>query len=377
MILTAVQLNWWMILIFCASLGLFWAYFLATHKRGNVAANRFVAILLLALAILIIRHSSNFGLDNSAARLLYFLSQGVLFLIGPSILFHFQSLAKKQITTKHILQHYGFSIVLTLALLAVFNYREELLNINRSSALKIILFSFVSFQVGHLMVYLFISRKEIVHYEAKYGQYHTATSRINLRWMKGLIRIISLFSLLILAMYFLILSGGYYSINNNADLVFLLAVGLIVIRIVVTSWRQPEVASGIYQEESKYKNSPLSSSESTVLKEKLDRLVKQEKVFKTPELNLNQLAKKLEVPAYILSQLINQEYNKNFFNFINDFRIEFASQKIKDGDLDTLTLVGVAYEAGFNSKSTFNRAFKKKMGCTPKEYSKAKRLMHS
>lgn len=377
MVLAEVHLNWWMILIFCAVLGLFWAYFLTTNKRGNVSANRYVAILLFALAILIIRQSVNVGVDDTLASFFYFLSQGVLFLIGPSILFHFQSLANKQISTWTILKHYSLAMAVAIVLVILFTFRDELRNVNNTATLKIILFSFITFQIVHLIYYLFISRKEIVNYEAKYGQYHTATSGINLRWMKGLIRIISLFSLLILTMYFLILSGGYYSMNNNADLLFLLGVGLIIVRIVVTSWRQPEVASGIYQEEIKYKNSPLSSSESTALKEKLDRLVKEEQVFKTPELNLNQLAKELEVPAYILSQLINQEYNKNFFNFINDFRIEFASKKINNGELSTLTLAGVAYESGFNSKSTFNRAFKKKMGCTPKEYSKEKRPIHS
>ncbi|MEO9482135.1 MAG: helix-turn-helix transcriptional regulator [Ekhidna sp.] len=366
-----------MILIFCALLGLFWAYFLATNKRGNVVANRYVAMLLFALAILIIRQSANIGIDDTVASFFYFLSQGVLFLIGPSILFHFQSLANKQIPIWTIVKHYSLSITVTIVLVILFNFRDELRNVNNTAVMKIILFSFISFQIVHLIYYLFISRKEIISYETKYGQYHTATSGINLRWMKGLIRIISLFSLLILTMYFLILSGGYYSMNNNADLLFLLGVGLIIVRIVVTSWRQPEVASGIYQDESKYKNSPLSPSESMALKEKLDRLVKEEQVFKTPELNLNQLAKELEVPAYILSQLINQEYNQNFFNFINDFRIDFASRKIMEGKLASLTLAGIAYESGFNSKSTFNRAFKRKMGCTPKEFGKTKRPMQA
>lgn len=372
MILAEVLVNWWMILIFCAFLGLFWAFFLVTHRRGNVKANRFAAVLLLSLAIMIIRHSLDIAVDDTTASFFYFLSQGSLFLVGPSIFFHFQSLAKKHISNKKILIHYSACIIVTLLLILMFGYREELVNINNRSLLKIILFSFISSQIAHLFFYLYISRKEISNYEIKYGQYHTATSRINLQWMKGLMRILFVFAILVLTMYFLILSGGYYSMNNNADLLFLAAISLIIVRIVVTSWRQPEIASGIYQEETKYKTSPLSESESSLLKEKLNRLVKEEQIFRTPELNLNQLAVKLEVQPYILSQLINQEYKQNFFNFINDFRIEFASQKIINGELNSITLVGVAYESGFNSKSTFNRAFKRKMGCTPKEYSKLK-----
>lgn len=362
-----------MILIFCSFLGLFWAYFLATNKRGNTKANLFVAILLTSLAVLILRQSLHLEIDNRISSFFYFLSQGVLFLIGPSIYFHFKSLSNQKITFKSITSHYSIALIATLLLMLIFFYRDQFLAINNTQTLKILLFGFITFQIAHLIFYLFLSRKEIATYEIRYGQYNTAISRINLRWMKGLIRIIAFFSALVLAMYFLILSGGYYELNNNADLIFLLAVGLIIARIVVASWRQPEVASGIYQDESKYKTSPLSASDSSILKEKLDRLIQEEQVFKIPELNLNQLANRLEVPAYILSQLINQEYNQNFFHFINDFRIEFATKKIIEGELSTLTLAGVAYESGFNSKSTFNRAFKRKMGCTPKEYSSKKK----
>ena len=373
MILAEVKVNWWMILIFCAFLGIFWAYFLSTNKRGNVLANRFAAILLLALATLIIRHSIPLGADGSASSFFYFLSQGVIFIIGPSILFHFESLAGKKISATRIFLHYAPAGLFTVALAIVLNYRESLRDINDTTPLKIILFSLITLQIIHLLYYLFISRKEIRLYEARYGQYHTATTRINLSWMKGLIRIISIFSILVLTMYFLILSGGYYQVNNNADLLFLLAVGLIILRIVVTSWRQPEISSGIYQEAHKYKNSRLSESEITDLKTKLDELVTNTLVFKNPELNLPQLAKKLEAPTHILSQLINQAYEKNFFHFINDLRIEYAADQISNGALTTFTLAGIAHESGFNSMSTFNRAFKKKMGCTPKEFSKTKK----
>ena len=340
-------------------------------------ANRFEAILLIALCTLIVRQSLSISSENTWSGFFYFLSQGIIFLIGPSILFHFQSLSNRAIPIKRILSHYSLAIITTVCLVVLFLNRWTLINVNNTPVLKVILFSFISLQIVHLISYLFLARREIKLYEAKYGQYHTAVSRINLRWMKQLITVIFLFSFLVLAMYFLILSGGYYQMNNNADLIFLLAIALIIMRIVITSWRQPEVSSGIYKDESKYKTSPLSSSESNKLTDRLNQLLSEQQVYRTAELTLNQLAKMLEVPPYILSQLINQEYQQNFFNFINDFRIEYASQQIVQGKLNNITLAGLAYEAGFNSKSTFNRAFKKKMGCTPKEYGKAKRPMQA
>lgn len=72
--------------------------------------------------------------------------------------------------------------------------------------------------------------------------------------------------------------------------------------------------------------------------------------------------------APMLSQVLNESYQQNFFNFINQHRINYAKHQIQEGFLEKQTVEALAYLAGFNSKSTFNRAFRKLEGLSPKEF---------
>ena len=97
-------------------------------------------------------------------------------------------------------------------------------------------------------------------------------------------------------------------------------------------------------------------------------LVENNKAFQNPELSLIQMAKQLKTNPTILSKVINQGFSKNFNDFINHYRIEAVKEKLHAGEQKTQTLLGVAYDCGFNSKATFNRAFKKATSSSPKEW---------
>lgn len=86
------------------------------------------------------------------------------------------------------------------------------------------------------------------------------------------------------------------------------------------------------------------------------------------ELSLNSLAKELGIPIHELSRIINTGLRKNFNDFVNEFRIRDVARKMKDPACDRITLLGIAYDCGFNSKTTFNRAFKQITGKSPAEF---------
>jgi AraC-like DNA-binding protein len=94
-------------------------------------------------------------------------------------------------------------------------------------------------------------------------------------------------------------------------------------------------------------------------------------LYLNKNLSLNLLADKLNIRKNILSYILNTHYNENFYNYINNFRIEYCKALLKNQKKQHLSIEGIALEGGFGSKSTFNTLFKKQSGMTPTQYKNA------
>ena len=103
-------------------------------------------------------------------------------------------------------------------------------------------------------------------------------------------------------------------------------------------------------------------------KNKIANLFEIKMLFKNPDLTLTDLAKNLDTNVAIISRTINQGFQLNFNDFINQYRVETVKKAFEKGEHKKSTLLGIAFDCGFNSKATFNRAFKKNTGLSPKEY---------
>ncbi|HLO81452.1 MAG TPA: ABC transporter permease [Chitinophagaceae bacterium] len=135
--------------------------------------------------------------------------------------------------------------------------------------------------------------------------------------------------------------------------------------IAVVAYLRPEVAV-IADSSSLLKPSlPVELKQKGIL---LRQTVKNRLYYQDPELNLNSLAEKLGWTPHELSRIINTVIKKNFHDFISEYRVAEVIEKMKDPGNDHLTLLGLAYDSGFNSKSSFNRIFKEMTGKTPAEY---------
>ncbi len=99
----------------------------------------------------------------------------------------------------------------------------------------------------------------------------------------------------------------------------------------------------------------------------LDLIIKN-KIYENPRLTLSDVSKELQVTTKTVSTIVNSGFDLNFNDFINFHRIEALKQLLKEGKHKESTLLGLAFDCGFNSKATFNRAFKKNTGVSPKEY---------
>lgn len=124
-------------------------------------------------------------------------------------------------------------------------------------------------------------------------------------------------------------------------------------------------------EKDKYKFSKVDHAQSSQIFKNVTEEVTRKEYFLDPDLTMNKLARKLNIPVNTLSQVINQNSGLNFRDFINTFRIEKAKERLPESSLKGFTISSVAFDCGFNSLSAFNRAFKKATGQTPSEFMKS------
>ncbi|RDC54739.1 AraC family transcriptional regulator [Pedobacter chinensis] len=116
----------------------------------------------------------------------------------------------------------------------------------------------------------------------------------------------------------------------------------------------------------RYANKKIAEEQALALTEKLVKVILEEKLYKNPDLKLNDLAKKINISGHQLSQLLNDNLGKSFAAYINEFRINEACELIINNR--GIKLEAIGYEVGFNSKSTFYTAFKKHKQTTPTLY---------
>lgn len=124
-------------------------------------------------------------------------------------------------------------------------------------------------------------------------------------------------------------------------------------------------------ENKKYYKSEIKIDEIELLYTKLLDVLEKEKPYLEPNISLFNLAKILSISSHSLSQVINSKSEMNFFELMNTYRINEFIRKIKNGENKKFTLISIAYDCGFNSKSTFNRVFKMVTGQTPSKYIKS------
>jgi AraC-like DNA-binding protein len=120
----------------------------------------------------------------------------------------------------------------------------------------------------------------------------------------------------------------------------------------------------------KYESSKLQIDQKEKYLQILLDHIDKEKPYLSQELTLANLAEQIKIPTHYLSQIINEKMNCTFLDFVNSYRVEEAKKKLADDKSKQFTILSIAYDAGFNSKSTFYTAFKKHAGMTPSSFRK-------
>ncbi|MGF1585633.1 MAG: helix-turn-helix domain-containing protein [Bacteroidales bacterium] len=120
----------------------------------------------------------------------------------------------------------------------------------------------------------------------------------------------------------------------------------------------------------KYKRTVFTRKQIRETEKRLSMLMETEKPFLNPRLSSPDLSEMIDISTNMLSQFLNEHLNKNFYDYLNSYRLKEFQHLCKNPKYAHLSILGLAYECGFNSKTTFNAFFKREMGVTPSEYYK-------
>lgn len=215
-----------------------------------------------------------------------------------------------------------------------------------------------------ISIYLFLSRKLILKFYKNVAFIGNDRLRTELRWFQKSLYIYSWAWLLWLP---ITISNFFYHKNFSESSYYPLHLitGIILIWMGAKAFLRSDRGVII-------SNAPVLKHPSSLeLRHKglwLKRIVKEEKYYQDPELSLNTLAKALDLSVHELSRIINQALKKTFNDFINEYRVADVIRKMQDPSYNHLTLLGISFESGFNSKTSFQRVFKEMTGTTPAEY---------
>jgi AraC-like DNA-binding protein len=222
---------------------------------------------------------------------------------------------------------------------------------------------------GHILIYLLLCWINIKKYQKELYNRYSSLDSINVRWL-----------MLLVGLYaFVIVVALFNSIIGFSDRPYIYEISLIGLVLALlffassTLYRAltfPHFFKGIPQQRIRYGNNRLPKETVLKIRKSLYEIVDTNELYKKAYLSLDELANQLHTTPRALSQVLNQELGMTFFDYINKKRIHVAMKMLANPKLKEKTILEIMYNVGFNSKSSFNTAFKKFTGDTPSEYRK-------
>lgn len=347
-------------------------------------ANRLLLALLFAFAwyqleFLLLRETL-----DSKIPFLYSTRYGSWLLIGPLLLLYNRATLIEGFRFRrrhgwHFMPFLLFTVILPVlfgevvtdrathyGMLTVFDaFNQEVINWKHYLYGGIFVLQFI-----HAATYVYFAFRETRRLEesAKQQRSSLPTSRmatLKYLYLSSLV-IVALCSAFVLYIFFTTMW------KRNMDYLYVLPMSLMVYGLAYRAMKFPNSTLILSAEEesasAKYARSGLSPADKLNYLQRLDKQLEEEMLYRNNELRLGDLAAAVGVSNHHLSQLLNEEKQRNFFDYINDYRVAEARQRIRRGDNGTL--LQIAFAVGFNNKNSFNTAFKKRTGMTPSAFRK-------
>ncbi|MEM9077310.1 MAG: AraC family transcriptional regulator [Bacteroidota bacterium] len=351
--------------------GLFLSFSLLLIQKKNRAANRILALqlvlsCLILLARMMLHKADEFWVIQRLAPL-----ESLIFVVGPLGYVYFKRLFEKG-QSKYMVNSLHFAPALVyLTFLSYLNSYS-----NEEFGQKLISGGFhYFFLVAELtaiifnLYYWFLSFRFIQTIQKKVKeQFSFAQSTLT---FAKILLIASITILTIWAIGFFNIQIFRLQIPTITYNVIWIGIPVLIYIVGFYAIRQPEIFRVLVEEKAKTKLRKLLDDKSIAdLKRKLEQLMESEKAYLDNELTLVNLSKELNTSTNNLSWLLNTIYQTNFYDFVNEYRIKEFILKLEHNEHKVKTLLSLSMEVGFNSKSTFNKAFKSVQNETPSSYIK-------
>jgi len=395
-------INW--VFIITSGQGFFLSQILFFKKRKN-PANRLLALLLFLLSIeLCVRFNLYLG-GSSSLFSLQVLIESFGFFYGPVIYGYtlFATTYKKKFSGKDIFHLVPALLDILYNLVYFFEEEYFLLSENEkfnfqnlylTGGLDIYDYIIIFMTMISMLIYLIFSIKIFRRYSIDTANFFSDLTSAKLIWLKVILIVISIcicgdilqtigyvyhksvfyyiFDLITYSVICVILyTAGYFALTQPE--IFSLPDYI----TVNDKWPMGTDDTADNKNENnlktqKYSRTRLPENVADEITVEIRETIENEKLYLDPELNLDDFSKSINTPPHHVSQVINSRFNQNFFMFINSYRITEAIKLLSDKNSMNKTILSIALESGFNSKTTFNLIFKKTIGMTPTEYRKEK-----
>jgi AraC-like DNA-binding protein len=342
------------------------AVFLVTCPRGNRTANRLLAFFLTARAVCwginIVADDWNFIASHASLQAV---SLGTTLLLGPSLYLYARKLMYRDFRLKPVHALHALPFVLTVApLTALLRFSPgagmRLLFSNSPASLALYSFSYLQF-----VAYSAACLLDLRTYEKRLKSAYSSIDSMKMSWLSFLI---STFIVLWLISHFNYLAQAFHAKPVMPLEAVIVAAFVVANAIVIKGLGQPHLFAGIPEEpeESKYAKTPLSGEKKEACLNAVLSCMKDEKPYLDPSMTLEHLSRKTAIPAHHISQVLNSELGRNFFDFVNGYRVEESKVRLRNDAGHTV--LQVLFDSGFNSKASFHRAFKKHTGMTASQF---------
>lgn len=338
-------------------------FFITT--RGNKTENKILATFLSLFALQIFY---SFAVSTYAYqyfmgwhKYIYILRQ-TGFLIGPLIYFYLMSFSKINVLLRRNLIH-GIPFIGAIVFLSIYYITDNHFIIWKSGR-EIDVYDTILI-LAHNLVYIILSIMALMPFRVSIrALYSNIRSSFPIGWLQillvGFIFIWSV-NLNSFATYMVVKRPSWCAFTGS---IFTLSVFLFINAIMFLVLLKPE----IYYVIEKYKSRKIDEPSKKEYSRRLENYMENGKPYLNPDTSLESIAKNLSLNSHILSQIINESFGNNFKAYINEFRIKESMRLLSTTQNAEKTILEILYEVGFNSKSVFNRQFKKYTGLTPKEF---------